>query len=186
MGCTALTIGHSIDCRNSAGGVKAIYLAPFNTCPLVVANSVVTDMGTGSQDALLYKYEMKRGLGSITETIAGNTEAGTIFYTTTVNLKFHKLAATMQQEMKKVAAQRLIVFAELNQTAAVDGHNLIVCLGHHNGMELNSGTNASGAALGDMNGYDWTFEGMEPYPFSTVADYTTVPFDNTAFDVAVV
>ena len=50
-------------------------------------------------------------MGSITETIAGNTEAGTIFYTTTVNLKFHKLAATMQQEMKKVAAQRLIVFA---------------------------------------------------------------------------
>ena len=54
-------------------------------------------------------------------------------------------------------------------------------MGLDNGCELSAGTNSSGAALGDMNGYDWTFEGQEPNPMQTVADYTTVPFDNSAF-----
>jgi len=41
----------------------------------------------------------------------------------------------------------------------------------------------SGAAFADRNGYTLTFDGMEPEPFSMVADYTTTPFDNTAFTI---
>ena len=48
-------------------------------------------------------------------------------------------------------------------------------------MELSAGTNTSGVGLGDMNGYDWTFESQEPNPMQTVADYTSTPFDNSAF-----
>ena len=51
-----------------------------------------------------------------------------------------------------------------------------------NGLELNAGTMDSGAAWGDRNGYTLTFDGMEPKPFPMVADYTTEPFDNSAFD----
>ena len=76
----------------------------------------------------------------------------------------------------------LVVFVQLNQVLASNDHNVILCLGATNGMDLNAGTNASGAAFADMNGYDWTFEGQEFAPMLTVADYTTVPFDNTAFN----
>ena len=48
-------------------------------------------------------------------------------------------------------------------------------------MELNAGTNATGTAFGDMNGYDWTFDGMERDAMVTVADYTTTPLDNASF-----
>ena len=75
---------------------------------------------------------------------------------------------------------RTIIFAELNETLA-NGHNVIVGLGSVNGMELNAGTMDSGAAWGDRNGYTLTFDGMEALPFAMVADYTTVPFDNSAF-----
>ena len=47
-------------------------------------------------------------------------------------------------------------------------------------------SNASGAAFADMNGYDWTFEGQEFAPMQTVADYTTVPFDNGAFTMGTI
>ena len=48
-------------------------------------------------------------------------------------------------------------------------------------MELNAGTNATGTAFGDMNGYDWTFDGMERDPMLTVEDYSSTPLDNSGF-----
>ena len=56
-------------------------------------------------------------------------------------------------------------------------------MGLRNGMRLNSGTDVSGAAFADHNGYTWTFDGMEEGFMATVADYTTIPFDNAAFDI---
>ncbi len=41
----------------------------------------------------------------------------------------------------------------------------------------------TGVALGDMVGYDFTFEAQEPNPMQLVADYTTTPFDNSAFTI---
>jgi hypothetical protein len=62
-----------------------------------------------------------------------------------------------------------------------NNHNVLLALGLENGMELNAGTNATGAAFGDMNGYTWTFDGMERNPMLTVEDYTTNPLDNSGF-----
>mgnify|MGYP003646780854 FL=1 len=45
-------------------------------------------------------------------------------------------------------------------------------------MQLNAGTDMSGAAWGDRNGYDLTFDGIETTPASFVIDYTLTPFDN--------
>ena len=53
-----------------------------------------------------------------------------------------------------------------------------ILLGGKNGMQLNAGTDTSGAALGDRNGYDLTFDGVEAHPASIVSDYTSTPFDN--------
>jgi hypothetical protein len=182
MSCTALTRGRTIDCRTSAGGVKAIYLAPLSAADtLVVANGEVTDLELNPAD--LYKYELKRGLASVTETIVGSTENGSIYYTPSVNIKLHKLTKEDQNEIKLLASQRLLVFAELNATEG--GKNVILCLGRNNGLELNSGTATSGAALGDMSGYDFTFDGMEIDPMSIVEPYSTVPFDNAGFTVTV-
>mgnify|MGYP000452916357 FL=1 len=90
------------------------------------------------------------------------------------------MTAADQNELKLLAAQRLIIFVELNELNAA-GKNVILACGLDNGMELSAGTNSSGAGLGDMNGYDWTFESQEPSPMQTVADYTTTPLDNSAF-----
>ena len=62
-----------------------------------------------------------------------------------------------------------------------NGHDIIIGMGVVNGMELNAGTMDTGAAWGDKNGYTLTFDGMEQDPFPMVADYTTNPFDNSAF-----
>ena len=183
MSCN-LTKGRNITCRDTVGGIKAIYFVQYDE---ISSWSEGTGANAGSLDTFdigsndIYKYTLKRGTASCTETITGSSEAGTVFYTPSVNIKLHKLTKEDQNQIKLLASQRLVIFLELNEILTTNSHNVLLALGLENGMELNSGTNTTGAAFGDMNGYTWTFDGMERNPMVTVADYTTNPLDNSAF-----
>lgn len=179
MGCN-LTKGRNITCRDGIGGVKAIYIAQHDMLTsYTAASGEVTDFVMGASDPI-YKYLLKRGTASVTETVNTSSENGTVFYTHTCNVKLHNLTKEDQNEVKLLSQQRMIIFAELNQLTST-GKNVVLAMGLDNGMELSAGTNASGAALGDMAGYDWTFEAMEPNPIQVNEDYTTVPLDSTGF-----
>jgi hypothetical protein len=132
------------------------------------------DMGTNS----IYKYTLPLGVSSATDTIVGSRENGTIYYTPTIEVIYNKLSKEDQAEIKLLGATKTIIFAELNQQILANSHNVIIAMGMVNGMELNAGTMVSGAAWGDRNGYNLTFDGMEAEPFAMVKDYTTTPFDN--------
>ena len=107
--------------------------------------------GTGSG---LYRYSMPLGVASVTDTIVGSRDNGTIYYTPTAQVLFNRLTKEDQNEIKLLGATKLVIFAQLNQQLT-SGNDVIICLGRVNGMELN--------------------------PFPMVADYTTNPFDNGAF-----
>ena len=190
MACTVLTKGRGLDCSRSLGGVKNVYFgvydqfdSPTDGTGIVVASGQVTDIEMGSNT--LYRYNLPKGTASVTETINGSTEAGTIYYTPSVTIQLNKLTKEDQNELKALGQTKLVVFAELNQRLA-NGHNVILALGVKNGMHLNAGTNASGAAWSDRSGYEWTLDGMEQEPMSMVADYTTAPFDNAAFTMGTI
>jgi hypothetical protein len=186
MACTALTKGRGLDCSRSLGGVKYVYFGvydqfdtPTDGTGIIVASSEVTTIAMGVGTGL-YRYSLPKGTASVTETINGSTEAGTIYYTPSITLQLNKLTKEDQNELKILGQDKLVVFAELNQKLA-SGNNVILALGIKNGMHLNAGTNASGAAWADRNGYEWTLDGMEQDPMSMVADYSSTPFDNGAF-----
>lgn len=128
---------------------------------------------------------MPLGVASVTDTIVGSRDNGTIYYTPTVQVLFNRLTKEDQNQVKLLGATKVVIFAQLNQQLA-NGHDVIVCLGRVNGMELNAGTMDSGAAWGDKNGYTLTFDGMEAEPFPMVEDYTTDPFDNAAFTMGTI
>lgn len=183
MACE-LTKGRSLDCKSQAGGISAVYFA--QVADLVLTNPEsgnITDIEfAAGAPTTLFKYNLPRGTGSFTETITGSSENGTFFYEPSVNIMLHALTAADQNEIKLLAQNRLVVFVQLNQRLATGGHDVILCLGAENGLELTTGTGASGAAFGDMNGYNLTFSGMERFPASVVADYTSAPFDNNDFN----
>ena len=190
MACTVITKGRGLDCSRSLGGVKNVYFgvydqfdAPTDGVGIVVSSGAVTAIEMSSNT--LYKYALPKGTASVTETINGSTEAGTIYYTPSVTIQLNKLTTADQNELKALGQTKLVVFAELNQRLA-SGNNVILALGVKNGMHLNAGTNASGAAWADRNGYEWTLDGMEQEPMSLVADYTTAPFDNAAFTMGTI
>tara|TARA_B100001175_G_scaffold93611_1_gene79157 strand:- start:823 stop:1386 length:564 start_codon:yes stop_codon:yes gene_type:complete len=184
MACGILTKGRGLDCNRISGGIKFIYFAVYDQVTSIPQTSgEITDIEMGSN--VLYRYTMPLGVASLTDTIVGSRENGTIYYTPSCNIILNKLTKEDQNQIKLLGATKTIVFAQLNQQLT-NGHDVIVGLGTTNGMELNAGTMDSGAAWGDRNGYTLTFDGMEALPFPMVADYTTEPFDNAGFTMGTI
>lgn len=184
MACTALTKGRGLDCNRIAGGVKNVYFS-------VYSDFGSTDWaydGTNPQEIdtidwnskSIYKYVMPLGVASVTDTITGSTENGTIFYTPTVNIMLNKLTKEDQNQIKLLGQTKVRILVELN-AKLTSGHDAILALGFENGMDLNTGTMDTGAAFGDRNGYTLTFTGLESRPMAFLEDWTTSIFDNSGF-----
>ena len=180
MACTALIHGRGLDCSRISGGIKNIYFAVYDQ----IASFTYDATNPAEIDTIdfdnntIYKYVMPLGVSSLTDTIVGSRENGTVYMTPSVSIILNKLTKVDQNEVKLLAQTKTVIFAELNQTLA-NGHNVIAVLGITNGMELNAGTMDSGASFGDRNGYTLTFDGIEATPFAMLEDYTTSPFDNS-------
>tara|TARA_R100001530_G_scaffold42656_2_gene32497 strand:+ start:554 stop:1135 length:582 start_codon:yes stop_codon:yes gene_type:complete len=182
MACTGLTRGRGLDCNRISGGVKKIFFSVYDpdvsytydaTHPLEI-DAIDWDGST------IYEYVMPLGVASITDTIVGSRENGTIYYTPTVNIILNRLTKEDQNEIKLLGATKVRIFAQLNQQLT-NGHDVFIALGMANGLELNAGTMDTGAAWGDRNGYTLTFDGMEAIPFAMLEDYTTNPWDQSGF-----
>jgi len=187
MACTALTRGRGLDCNRISGGVKKIFFSVFDEDVSYTydATNLLEIDAIDWNSTTIYEYVMPLGVASVTDTIAGSRENGTIFYTPTVNIMLNKLTKEDQNEIKLLGKSKVRIFAELNQQLT-NGHNVFIALGMANGLELNAGTMDTGAAFGDRNGYTLTFDGMEAEPFPMLADYTTEPFDNAAFTMGTI
>jgi hypothetical protein len=190
MACTALTKGRGLDCNRISGGIKYVYFgvydqfdAPIETTGIVQASGEITDIEMGAN--VLYRYTMPLGVASLTDTIVGSRENGTIYYTPSLSVILNRLTKEDQNQIKLLGSTKVVAFAQLNATLT-NGHDVIVGLGVSNGLELNAGTMDSGAAWGDRSGYTLTFDGIEQLPFPMVADYTTDPFDNAAFTMGTI
>ena len=182
MACTALTRGRGLDCNRIAGGVKKIFFSVFDEdVSYTYDGSNPLEIDAIDWNATtIYEYVMPLGVASVTDTITGSRENGTIFYTPTVNIMLNKLTKEDQNEIKLLGKSKVRIFAQLNEQLA-NGHDVFIALGMANGMELNAGTMDSGAAGGDRNGYTLTFDGLEPIPFAMLEDYTTTPWDQSGF-----
>ena len=176
MACE-LTAGFLLDCKDSIGGIKAIYLqnhADFYS-------GVTIDPNTEEVSALpeedVYKYMCPKHTGSFTEEVASSVENGTIFYTQTVTATFFKLSAARRKQLELVAKNRLVVFVQ-------DNNDNIWMVGRMDGAEVTAMTTATGTAKGDLNGYTITFVAEEAHKAYRLESFIDNPFDN--FDINVV
>ncbi len=173
MACE-LTAGFLLDCKDSIGGIKAIYLQQHED----FLSGVTIDPSTEEISALpevdVYKYICPKHTGSFTEEVASSVENGTIFYTQTVTATFFKLNALRRKQLELVAKNRLVVFVQ-------DNNDNIWMIGKADGAEVTAMTTATGVAKGDLNGYTITFTAEEAHKAYRLESFTNNPFDN--FDV---
>jgi len=153
MGCL-LTTGRELPCKDSVGGIKAVYLADYGSLgALTVASGEVTAIA-GTPD--LYQFDV-RGNSSLEQAITSSRENGTTFYEQTLNLTLTKLDLATQQEIVQMAKARPHIFVE-------DYNGNYFLVGAANGADVSGGTIVTGAAMGDLSGFTLVFSAQETLP----------------------
>ena len=153
MACT-LTTGRSLPCRDSVGGLKAIYFADYDSLGTLTVSSGNVDSISGSPT--LFQFDLK-GNSSLEQTINASTENGTVFYEQTLNLTLTKLDVATQEELKLIAHARPHVFVK-------DYNDNYFLVGAVHGAEVSGGTIVTGAAMGDLSGFTLTLTAQETIP----------------------
>ena len=158
MSCN-LTAGIQLGCRDNVGGLKTMWITDFCNIDSITQNSgdTITQIsGTGT----FYCFELIRTSSQLTETVNASLENGTIFYQTEVAAYFSKLEQSKRNILKTLGqSQRLAIVVE-------DNNGSYFYLGQTYGSYVSAGSNVTGKALGDQNGYNITFQAMEPNPMN--------------------
>ena len=171
MSCS-LTRSRAEACKDSVAGIKEIYLVDFGGLGTVTlgSNDEVTDITGSSSNAITaQKYELK-GNNSFETTVQASRENGTVFFEQTLNITLKKLTKEDHKELKLLSAGRPHIFVR-------DKNDNILLMGRENGADLTEGTVSTGNALGDFNGYNYTFVAQEVSPPNfLVVDTTSANF----------
>ena len=167
MSTCDITSGFTLGCRNNTGGITNLYILSGSITTVDTASEGLISGITGSGE--FYTFELFRQTSDFTEAITATPENGTVFYEQTVNAVFFKLQSATRNQIRVLAKNpNLKVIVETNN-GTVDGVGRYWLLGQTRGMQLLSGTGATGTAFGDLNGYTLTFTGQEPEPASEIS-----------------
>ena len=153
MACL-LTTGRNLNQKNRVGGLKAVYFADFGTLGAVTEVLGEITVLAGTPD--WFQYDLK-GNSSLETTINSSREAGSTFYTQTLNLTLPVLDKATQEEIKILAVTRPHIAVE-----DYNGNYFLVGLQH--GADLTGGTIVSGAGMADLSGFTLTMEANEIAP----------------------
>ena len=154
MSCN-LTQNYVLDCKESLGGLKAVYFIESGNVEGYTSDSfqVVTGI-TLASGKYFYKYDLVKETSSFTETVTASVQNGTVFYAQELTIVLNKLQANTRNEILLLAKNTLVAIAE-------DRNGAYWLLGKDNGMDITGGTAASGVAAGDRSGYELTFSAQE-------------------------
>ena len=154
MAC-ALTTGYTLDCRDSIGGIKEVYIMELaNVSGITVTSGTVTSL-TKATGKRFFKYEQEINTADLSEDGKFSRENGTQYFEQKLSLVFNKYTAAVQQELKLLAQARVVAMVVYQ-----DGTSRY--LGYQNGIMVSEGQQTSGKAMGDRNGKTLTFMGEEP------------------------
>jgi hypothetical protein len=166
MSCD-ITSGFTLGCRDNTGGIKNLYILSGSITSVADVSEGLIGGITGSGE--FFKFELFRQTSDFSEAISATPENGTVFYEQTVNAVFFKLQSSTRNQVKVLAQNpNLKIIVETNN-GSEDGIGKYWLLGEDNGMQLLSGTGATGTSFGDLSGYTLAFTGQEPNPSSEIS-----------------
>jgi len=160
MACS-LTTGRKVPCKSSVGGIKTVYFADYGTLgdATIVSGEITSFSGLNIE---WFQYDLK-GTSTLETAVNSSRENGTTFYETTLTLSLPYLDLATQEELKLLAAGRPHIAIE-------DYNGNVFLVGLEHGGDVNGGTISTGAAMGDLSGFNLTFIAQETAPPYFVAD----------------
>jgi len=162
MSCD-ISRGRLEPCKDSVGGLNAVYIINKGDLGVVdynATNTDVIDSFAGTPTA--YKFDIKGG-STYTENITSSRENGTTTFEQVLELQLTKLTKEDHKTVKLLAYGSPHILVE-------DNNGNVFVAGLEHGLDISGGTIVSGAAMGDMSGYTLTFSGMERAPANFLGD----------------
>lgn len=169
MACD-LTLGRTEKCKDSIGGIKAVFFANSTVGYTETVDGIITDINDGAAipaAITLYQYDTK-DVSNLEETINTSRETGTTFWEQVVNLTLKKLDTATRKELMLMAYGSYTLFIW-------DNNDNILMVGKDRGTDVTGGTVVTGTALGDLSGYTMVLTGREGSP----ANFLTAGADKT-------
>lgn len=159
MAC-ALSQGIVLDCRDSMGGVKHVFIMEWanldGTAAITEASGVITAIDKVATKRF-WKYQLPKNTAVAGSAMAGSEENGTVVWTPTISIVANKLQASVRNEIKLLAQNRVVM-------VVVDMNNKGWLFGKENALTLTEAGSSTGTAGADRNGYTMTFAGQEREP----------------------
>lgn len=171
--CDFITAGRTEPCKDSVGGINAVYFIPFGGLGLITPDATDEDViATVGGDPDTYKYNV-RGNSTYTENIQSSRENGTTAFEQVLELSLKKLTKEDHKAIKLLSFNRPHILIE-------DNNGNVFFSGLEYGMDVTGGTVVTGGAMADMTGYTLSFTGMEKKPanFLKVAVLGNTPEQN--------
>ena len=154
MSCNLIQ-GNEINCRDSVGGVEAIYIANFSNVQAYVSSSGGVTSITMVPSTRFYTFQLEKENATYENKMTGSIENGTTFYESTLTFTMKKLSASMKNSIKTLGQSRLVVIVK-------DNNGVYFVMGLTKGVDCLESVMTSGKAFGDMNGATMTMSGKEP------------------------
>jgi hypothetical protein len=165
MACD-LSLGRIEPCKDSVGGLNAIYFVNFGDLGAITydtTNTDVIDAIAGTPSA--YKYDIK-GTSTFTQNIQSDRATGTTAFEQVLEITLKKLSVADHKELKLLAYGRPHVIVE-----DYNGNYFLAGLEH--GCDVTGGTIVTGGAMNELSGYTLTLTGMERVPANFLGDTPT-------------
>ena len=160
MSCD-LTQGRQRPCKDSVGGIKAVYFINYGTTD-VAYDSTNTDEIDGLGSGLTaYRYDLK-GNSNLEQTINSSTDTGGTFFEQVLTLVLPKLTLKDHKEIKLLSFGRPHIIVK-------DNNDNYFYVGNEHGADVTGGTISTGSAMGDLSGYNLTLSGQERQPANFIS-----------------
>lgn len=168
MACQSYTLaGIESGCRgDNLSGVKYVLFAnkdDIASIALDASGETITGI-TMSGSTTFKKYEFAKETGSLTSEFTADDTAGVAYWTNTLALQFNKLETSKRVEIIALANNEMVAIV-------ADANGKFWFLGYNEAVTMNAGTLQTGAARGDGNFANLTFDDISQQPpFEVNAD----------------
>ena len=139
------------DCETTMGGIVEAYSANYSDDIITPPSPDDDYAGISVSGDGFQKYQMRRGVSSMTSTLNADPANGVNYVTTEVVLTFAKMTLVKRDEIAKLAVGQLCVVVK-------DANGKHWLLGAEHPVMASAGTGQTGTAMGDANNYQITLQ----------------------------
>jgi hypothetical protein len=160
MACN-ISSGRLVDCKDSLGGIKTIYISGnadyvdmVSTSDWTAAsNDTVTQIATQT----FFEFELRPELSSLTVNYQSDPASGTTFFEQVLSVTFQKLDATDIADIRELCQGRPNIWI-------LDNNAKCWLIGAEFGCNVSGGSILTGVSYADLNGFTMDFTAREQNP----------------------